>query len=189
MYIDFPKVEVAVQGMEQIKIPPMVTICQKYDNSSIKDLRSHIRLQMSTLPNHKSYKGKRICITAGSRGIPHMDVILKAVCDQLKVWGAEPFIIPAMGSHGGGTAQGQLEILAGYNVTEETIGVPVVSSMEVVQYGTLNDGTPLYCDRCAYQSDGIVLLNKIKPHTDFRAEHESGLAKMIAIGISKHKGA
>ena len=189
MYIDFPKVEVVIQGMEQIKIPPMVRIRQKYDDYFIKDLPSHIRLQMNILPDRKDYKGKRICITAGSRGIPHLDVILKAICDQLKAWGAKPFIIPAMGSHGGGTAQGQLEILAGYNVTKETIGVPVISSMEVVQYGTLDDGTPLYCDRYAYQSDGIVLLNKIKPHTDFRGEHESGLAKMIAIGISKHKGA
>ncbi|WP_326974537.1 hypothetical protein [Caproicibacter sp. BJN0012] len=93
-----------------------------------------------------------------------------------------------MGSHGGATAEGQLEMLAGYNITEESIGVPIKSSMEVLQYGTL-EGVPLYCDKYALEADGIVIFNKVKPHTDLRGEHESGLAKMIAIGIAKHKGA
>jgi hypothetical protein len=94
-----------------------------------------------------------------------------------------------MGSHGGGTGKGQLEILAGYNITSASMGVPVISSLDVVEYGQLANGTPLYCDRLASVSDGIVLVNKVKPHTDFRGEHESGLAKMMAIGIGKHKGA
>lgn len=103
--------------------------------------------------------------------------------------GSRAFIIPAMGSHGGGTAEGQAEMLAGFNITEETMGVPILSSMEVVQIGGLADGTPVYCDKYAAESDGIIVLNKVKPHTDFRGKHESGMAKMMAIGLAKHKGA
>ena len=104
-------------------------------------------------------------------------------------FGAQPFIVPAMGSHGGATAQGQLDLLATYNITEEFLGVPILSSMEVTRIGELPDGTDVYCDKNAAESDGIVILNKVKPHTDFRAKHESGLAKMMAIGLGKHVGA
>lgn len=191
MFIDFPEVtDVIVQGMENIRLPRMVRIRQKYDPQRIDDIPAHIRGKMlETLGDPARFAGKRICITAGSRGIPHLDLILRTICDQLKQWGAKPFIIPAMGSHGGGTAQGQLEVLEGYHITEQTMGVPVISCMDVVQYGTLPGGTPLYCDKYAFESDGIVLLNKEKPHTDFHGPHESGLAKMIAIGLAKHKGA
>lgn len=188
MFIDFPEVDVSVQGIEDVAIPPMVKIGESYDASKIEDPCAHLRSQMEQLPDHGSYAGKRICITAGSRGIPYFDQLLRTMCDVLKEWGARPFIIPAMGSHAGATAQGQLEMLAGYNVTEESMGVPILSSMDVVQYGEL-DGIPLYCDKHAMESDGIVIFNKVKPHTDFRGPHESGLAKMIAIGIAKHKGA
>lgn len=188
MYIDFPEVHVTVQGTEDVKLPEMVTVKQLYDAQKIDDVLGHVRSELEKLPNHDSYKGKRICITAGSRGIPYLDGMIRTMCDVLKEWGAEPFIIPAMGSHGGATAEGQLEMLEGYGITEESMGVPILSSMEVVQYGEL-DGIPLYCDKYAMESDGIVIFNKVKPHTDFRGAHESGLAKMIAIGIAKHKGA
>ncbi len=188
MYIQFPEVHVPVQGLDEVVIPEMITIQQKYDSRCIENTAEHMRQQLETLPDHAGYKGKRICITAGSRGIPDLDVMIRTICDVLKEWGAEPFIIPAMGSHGGGVAEGQLEMLEGYHITPETMGVPILASMEVVQYGEL-DGIPLYCDRYAMESDGIVILNKVKPHTDFRGPHESGMAKMIAIGIAKHKGA
>lgn len=190
MYIDFPEVHLTVQGMEHVVIPKMVTVRQKYDADKITDLARHIRFQMeNNLENRERFRSRRICLTVGSRGIPHLAQILKTVCDILKEWGAEPFLVPAMGSHGGATAEGQRELLAGYHVTEESIGVPVLSSMEVVRYGELPDGTPLYCDRNAWESDGIVVFNKVKPHTNFRGKHESGMAKMIAIGLAKHKGA
>lgn len=191
MFINFPEVNgVIVQGMDQIRLPEMVRIRQSYDPSRIEDVPEHIRSRMCRKLNHpERFRDKRICITVGSRGIPQLPVIVKTICDQLKEWGAKPFLIPAMGSHGGGTAKGQEEILAGYGITQESMGVPVVASMEAVQYGTLSNGTPLYCDRHAFESDGIVLLNKVKPHTDFRGPHESGLAKMIAIGLGKHVGA
>ncbi len=188
MYIDFPEAHFTVQGTDEVKIPEMVTIHQQYDPQKIDDVLGKTRAELEKLPNHENYKEKRICITVGSRGIPHLDGMVRTMCDVLKEWGAKPFIIPAMGSHAGATPEGQLEMIAGYGVTEEAMGVPILSSMDVVQYGEL-DGIPLYCDKYAMESDGIVIFNKVKPHTDFRGPHESGLAKMIAIGIAKHKGA
>jgi len=141
------------------------------------------------LRDHGRFAGKKLCITAGSRGIPNLDVIIRTVVDTLKEWGAEPFVVPAMGSHGGATAEGQRDLLASYNITEQTMGVPIMSTMDVVQVGELPDGTPLFCDKYAAESDGIVLLNKVKPHADIRGKHESGLAKMLAIGLANHIGA
>jgi len=189
MFIDFPKTNMVIEGMDEVRIPKMVRIAQKYDPYHITDIAGHVAGQMNNNIGNKSwYDGKSIAITAGSRGIPHLDIILRTFCGILKSWGAAPFIIPAMGSHGGGTAEGQAEMLAGYNITGQSIGAPVRSSMETVLYGAI-EGVPLYCDKYAFEADGIVILNKIKPHTDFRGEIESGLCKMIAIGIGKHKGA
>lgn len=188
MFIEFPEMTATMQGIENVPIPEMVTINEIYDPQKIEDVRAHMRAEMEKLPDHESFRDKNICITVGSRGIPDLDVMVRTMCDVLKEWGAKPFIIPAMGSHGGGVAEGQREMIAGFNITEETMGVPIKASMEVVQYGELN-GIPLYCDKYAYESDGIVIFNKVKPHTDFRGPHESGLLKMIAIGIAKHKGA
>ena len=188
--ISFPALDIKIEGMECVEIPKMMKVKQIYDPSKIEDLRAHTQQEIETKIHDLSrFEGKRICVTAGSRGIPHLDVIIKAVCDKLKEYGAKPFVIPAMGSHGGGTAEGQREMIAGYNITEESIGVPILASMDVVQISTLKDGTPVYCDKYAAESDGIVVLNKVKPHTNFRGKHESGIAKMMAIGLAKHKGA
>ena len=189
-FIEFPKLDLTIKGTENIRIPEMLRIKQSYDNDCIIDIPAHIRAQMNKgLSNHEDFRGKKLCITVGSRGIPDIDVIIKTIVDTLKEWGADPFIIPAMGSHGGANADGQRKILAGYNITEESIGVPIKSSMDVVQIGELPDGTPVYCDKYAAESDGIVVFNKVKPHTDFRGRHESGLAKMMAIGLANHVGA
>ena len=189
-FIDFPRIDVKIEGMENVRIPRMLRIKQIYDDSHIKDIPDHIRTQMErNLSDNKRFRGKRLCITAGSRGIPDLDIIIRTVSDILKEWGAEPFIVPAMGSHGGATAEGQEELIATYNITEASMGVPIRSSMDVVRIGELPDGTPLFCDKNAAESDGIIILNKVKPHTDFRGKHESGLAKMLAIGLAKHIGA
>jgi len=189
-FINFPEVHVVIEGAENIRFPKMMKIKQIYDASKIEDLSAWTAKEMQeNIQNKEAYKDKRICITVGSRGIPHLDSIVKTVVDQLKAWGAKPFVIPAMGSHGGATAEGQKELIAGYHITEESVGAPILSSMETVQIGELDDGTPVYCDKFAYESDGIVVLNKVKPHTDFRGKHESGMAKMMAIGLAKHKGA
>ncbi len=188
MYIEFPSADVKIEGMEGVTIPPMIQIRQKYDTYKIENLASHLRSQLEKLDNAQ-LAGKQICITAGSRGIPHMALLYRTVCDFLRERGASPFLVPAMGSHGSATAEGQLEVLVRYGITEETMGAPVLSSMDVVEYAQLDNGTPLYCDSYAARADGILIMHKVKPHTDYRARHESGLAKMIAIGISKHKGA
>ncbi|MDF2964581.1 MAG: hypothetical protein K0S39_6316 [Paenibacillus sp.] len=135
--------------------------------------------------------GMRIALTAGSRGIANIHLILKAVVKQLRDWGAEPFIFPAMGSHGGATAEGQVEVLHGYGVTEQFCGAPIISSMEVAHIGRTPDGVDVYTDRHAWEADGIMIIGRIKVHTDFQSPHgfESGLMKMAAIGMGKHKQA
>lgn len=189
-FINFNPVEFKVPGLEEVKLPKMVRIRQKYDDKKIMDLKNHIEKEMdAVLIQKEDFTGKSICITAGSRGIPHLDMIIKTVVDKLKEYGANPFIIPSMGSHGGASVEGQMEILEGYGITEESMGVPIKATLDVVQIGELPDKTPVYCDTYAYEADGIVILNKVKPHTDFRGKHESGLAKMMAIGIANHKGA
>lgn len=189
MFISFPEVHVPIQGMERVRLPGMVRIRQKYDSLCIEDPPSYISDALEReIPQEGRFAGKRIAVTVGSRGIPGLDRMVRSICDTLKRWGAEPFIVPAMGSHGGAAAEGQTELLASYHITEESMGVPILSSMETVRYGDLN-GVPLYCDKLAFASDGIAVFNKVKPHTDFRGPHESGLAKMIAIGLGNHMGA
>ena len=189
-FIEFPPMHVKVEGLERVKLPRMVRARQVFDSARIQDVAAHIRNQMqANLRDKQRFAGKRLAITVGSRGIPQLDVMVRTVVQTLQEWEALPFIVPAMGSHGGATAEGQLQMLATYNITEESMGCPILSSMEVVQISTLPDGTPVYCDKNAASADGIVILNKVKPHTDFRAKHESGLAKMMAIGLAKHKGA
>ncbi len=189
-FIEFPPMHVKVEGLERVRIPRMVKARQVFDSARIEDVEGHIRGQMQeNLSDKQRFAGKRIAITVGSRGIPSLDTMVRTVVQVLQEWGAKPFIVPAMGSHGGATAEGQAEMIATYGVTEEAMGCPILSSMEVVQISTLPDGTPVYCDKNAAAADGIVILNKVKPHTDFRAKHESGLAKMMAIGLAKHKGA
>jgi hypothetical protein len=134
--------------------------------------------------------GARVVLTAGSRGIDRIGAVLKAAVDEVKALGGEPFIIPAMGSHGGATAEGQLALIEHYGVTEEAMGCPVRASMETVLVGTLSDGVPVYFDRIAHdEADVVIPVGRVKPHTDFRGPVESGLAKMIAIGLGKQKGA
>jgi len=132
--------------------------------------------------------GARIAITAGSRGITAIDRILRRTAEVIKQLGGQPFLFPAMGSHGGGTADGQVDILKGIGITEASIGIPILSSMDVVNIGTSSYNFPVLVDRHAAEADGIVVVNRIKPHTEFEGPVESGLAKMMAIGMGKHKG-
>lgn len=133
--------------------------------------------------------GMEIAITAGSRGITHIPLILSALADEVKRRGARPFLVPAMGSHGGATAEGQAEVLRGYGITEEAVGCEIRSSMETVVVGETEDGRPVYVDKYAAEADGIIVCGRIKPHTGYRGKYESGLMKMMAIGLGKQKGA
>lgn len=179
-----------IEGGLNLPMPKMVPIRQKFSDTEIKDISTEInRLFQREAGMKKIKKGSRIAVTVGSRGIQAIDKITLAVVRGLKDFGAEPFIVPAMGSHGGATAEGQRKVLAGYGITEETMGVPVRSSMEVEEIGRLENGVPVYLDKEALKSDGIVIVNRIKPHTAFKADYESGLIKMLAIGLGKHKGA
>lgn len=189
-FIDFPEIHFPIQGIEEIQIPKMVRVRQIYENDEIQDIETHLKKELNKYEFEKQVKGKRIALTVGSRGIPQNALIVRTICNQLKEWGALPFIVPAMGSHGGGCVEGNLEILEGYGITEGNIGVPIMASMDVVRIGTMNDAahTPIFCDKYAAEADGIVIYNKVKPHTDFKGEHESGLLKMIAIGLAKHVG-
>ena len=130
-----------------------------------------------------------IAVTAGSRGIRNVDIITKAVVDFVKQKGASPFIVPAMGSHGGATAEGQVEILESFGITEKTMGCPIRSSMEVVELGYSSLGRRVVIDKNAYESDGIIVSCRLKPHNAFRGTHESGPCKMMTVGLGKQVGA
>jgi len=132
--------------------------------------------------------GMRVAITAGSRGIANIALIIKSVVRALRNYGAEPFVVPAMGSHGGATAEGQKEMLAGYGVTEDFVGAPILSSMEVQRVGTLPgpEQLALYMDKHAFSADAVFVVNRVKAHTDFHGDNESGIAKMLSIGLGKH---
>src|SRR5437868_4678279 len=131
----------------------------------------------------------RVAITAGSRGIANMPEIVRACGEAIRAVGGDPFVMPAMGSHGGATAEGQRDVLAGYGITRETVGMPVISSMEVQQVGCIDDDVPVFMSTTALEADHVLLVNRIKPHTDFRGPIESGLAKICAIGLGKQLGA
>ena len=133
--------------------------------------------------------GQRILVTGGSRGIANIADITRTVVDAVRDAGGEPFIVPAMGSHGGATAEGQKEVLAGYGLSAEAMGCPVEATMEVVEVGRLEDDTPVLVNRLALEADGVVVINRVKPHTSFRGVHESGVVKMMTIGLGCHRGA
>ena len=133
--------------------------------------------------------GMRIAITAGSRGIRNVDEITRSVAAYVKSRGATPFIVPAMGSHGGATAEGQKALLAGYGITEEAMGCEIRSSMETVLLGHSELGKPVYMDKNAFESDGVILSCRLKPHNAFRGPVESGPCKMMTVGLGKQKGA
>ncbi|MDP3039363.1 MAG: lactate racemase domain-containing protein, partial [Deltaproteobacteria bacterium] len=170
--------------------PQVYRLRQKFDRTVVRDIPGTVQAELKKLSLEGRVKpGQRIALTAGSRGVANIAVILKAAVAYLKSLGARPFIFPAMGSHGGATAEGQADLLAHYNVTEAFTGAPVLSSMEVVEISKTEDGVPVFIDRNASQADWIIVTNRIKPHTKFKAPIESGLMKMMAIGMGKQKGA
>lgn len=188
MFIDFPSPSFPIEGMEDVTLPQMYRIRQLYDIEAIEDVEASVAVEMERILEAQSVAGKKVAVTAGSRGIPGYSGIMRVICQKLKEYGAVPFVVPAMGSHGGATGDGQRAILAEYGVTEQKIEASILSSMETVRYGSIGD-IQLWCDKNAFEADGILIFNKVKPHTDFRGEVESGLCKMIAIGLGKHKGA
>ena len=165
-------------------------IKQELDNLQIGNIRQHIQDEFEKQNLCATIKrGEHVAIAVGSRGISQIDEIVKSVVGQVQKTGAEPFVVPSMGSHGGATAQGQKEILENYGISEEKINVPVVSSMETVHLGKTKSGISVCIDKNANEADHIIVINRIKPHTEFEGSIESGLVKMMVIGLGKHKGA
>ena len=175
------------------KLPKFVRVKQNFPHNELSedDIKKIIRDNFSKPEFKNTIKpGKRICITAGSRGLSNIVLITRTVVDCVKELGGEPFIIPAMGSHGGATAEGQRGILKSYNITEETMGCPIVSSMETVKIGHAEEiDEDVQIDKNAFGADGIIVMNRIKAHTGFKGKYESGLMKMMTIGLGKQAGA
>ena len=182
--------EVPIAGGLDVPLPRMARVRQTFDPTRLGDVGAAVRAELER-PEVAGLvePGQRIAVGCGSRGVANVAETAKTVVEALRRLGAEPFLFPAMGSHGGATALGQTGVLANYGVTEAAMGAPVRSTMDTVVIGALDDGTPIHVDRYAHEADGIVLINRIKPHTNFRADIESGIVKMIGIGMGKHAGA
>jgi hypothetical protein len=184
------RIDVNIAGGLDIALPKMVTVRQKFASPKVGDIPSVIASEFEKPEIRSKVKpGQVIAVGCGSRGIANIATIAKSVVDGLKALGAQPFIFPCMGSHGAATAEGQKAVLEGYGISEATMGVPLRATMETTIVGELDDGTPVHMDANAAQADGIVVINRIKPHTSFRGPTESGITKMLAIGIGKINGA
>jgi hypothetical protein len=168
--------------------PKLAPVRQHLTTDRIDDVAAHLHAQLAASPLQASVRpGMRIAIGLGSRGVACIREVVTPLVEALLAWGAQPFLVPAMGSHGGGTAQGQREVLIGYGLAE--LGVPILSNMESIQIGATPQGMPVYSDINAAQADAIIVVNRIKPHTAFRNDWESGLMKMLAVGLGKEQGA
>ena len=172
-----------------MNLPKMYRIRQTFDDTSVEDIQETVHAELSKLSLTAIKPGQKVAITAGSRGIANIAEIIRAVVEFVKTLQAKPFVFPAMGSHGGATAEGQVAILEQLGVTESYVKAPIFSSMEVEQISRTQDDVPVFIDKHAYSADHIIVANRIKCHTKFKAEVESGLMKMMAIGMGKQKGA
>ncbi len=173
-----------------MNLPRFVLVEQSFPDRSIRDIPQHVHKELAQADFvSRVPKGGRIAIGVGSRGISNIATIVKSVVEFWKQKGMRPFIFPAMGSHGAATAEGQADVLAHYGIHEATMGAPVISSLDVVPLGKTPEGIETFMDRNAYESDGVFLVPRIKWHTDFSGVIESGLFKMMAIGVGKFAGA
>lgn len=173
-----------------MQLPKIARVRQIFQQPEIEDVPAKIHEELEKKQLRDRVKpGQRIAVTAGSRGIANIPLILGTVVAELRKAGAEPFLLAAMGSHGGATPEGQIEVLHSLGVTEEAAGAPIEAGMEVEPVGALPDGVEICLSRIALKADGIFVVGRVKPHTDFKGEIESGLLKMMAIGLGNQKGA
>ena len=170
--------------------PTIFRVRQTFDMPRVDDVPGEVAAQLAQLRlDHQIRPGQTVAISAGSRGVANIHVILRAIVQHLQALGAAPFIVPAMGSHGGATAEGQRAVLARYGITEDFCGCPIRASMETVIVCRAAEGFPVHFDRQASAADHVVVCARVKPHTSFVGEIESGLMKMLLIGLGKHNGA
>lgn len=176
---------------ERSGLPRWARVRQRLHAAAIDDVAVAVAAELARPEIAAAIRpGARVALTAGSRGIDRIDQVLAAAVQMLRQRGGVPFVVPAMGSHGGATAQGQLALLAEYGITEAAVGCPIRASMDTVLLGHTAGDVPVWFDRLAYeQADAVVPIGRVKPHTDFHGPIESGLLKMIAIGLGKQKGA
>jgi len=168
----------------------MIRVRQHFERTRVEDIAAAVRAELEALDLSRTIRpGNTVALTAGSRGIANIPLVLKSVADFMKTLGAKPFLVPTMGSHGGGTAEGQRAVLESYGITEAFVGAPIRASMEVVSLGTSDRGYPVVLDRHASEADHIGVVARIKPHTGYHGPIESGLMKMMMIGLGKHAGA
>jgi len=173
-----------------MQLPLMTPVEQNFPATSIDDVAASVQQQVQEAGLLASIaKGARIAVTAGSRGIANIPAIMRVVVDQVKEAGGQPFILPHRGFHGGSTPEGQREVLASYGITPESMDAPIEASMDVVEVDQLKDGTPVLVNRLALEADGVIIVNRVKPHTSFRGPFESGLMKMMTIGLGSRQGA
>jgi hypothetical protein len=183
-------IEVNIAGGLDLPLPRMINVRQKFEATRLSDIAGTIAREFQRPEiRSKVVAGKSVAVGCGSRGIANIAEIAKAVVRELKALGVQPFIFPCMGSHGAATAEGQKKVLESYGITEAATGVPIRASMDTTVVGKLSDGTPVHMDRHAAEADAVVVINRIKPHTAFRGPTESGLTKMLSIGIGKIIGA
>ena len=169
--------------------PKIVRVEQSIDTQHLVDYSVTLRNELEAVGLTRSIKkDMRVAITAGSRGIAHIPEILAIIVDEVKKAGGQPFLFPAMGSHGGATAEGQRGILTSLGITETATHAPILATAETKIIGTLDNGEPVYIDKYAAEADGIIVVNRVKTNTDFKDEIESGLMKMMSVGMGKQKG-
>lgn len=175
--------------MNSVTIPQLYPIKQTLPKGDILDIDAHLDQEWERLSLAEQVKDKRIALGFGSRGVAKIDVIAKKLVALVKASGGDPFIVPAMGSHGGAVPEGQIEVLSGLGITEASVGCPIHATMEVVDMGMTSVGLPALIDKNVAEADGLILTNRVKVHTDFHGPHESGIMKMMAIGLGKETGA
>lgn len=176
--------------VESTPLPRMARVRQKFDDDHIEDIPRAVAEALSQPKiDCRIKRGASIAVTVGSRGISNIVEITKTIVAYLRQKGAKPFVVPAMGSHGGATAEGQLQVLHSFGFTEESVGCPIKSSMQVQKIADTEDGRPVLIDAFAAAADGIIVVNRVKPHTSFTGPYESGLMKMMAIGLANQAGA
>ncbi len=175
--------------MENVKIPTLYPVKQALPKGEPVDIDRTLAADWERLDLASAVNSKRIALGFGSRGVASIGKIAAKLVALVRASGGEPFIVPAMGSHGGATPAGQIEVLDGLGISEETMGCPIEATMEVVDTGKTSTGLPAYIDKNVYEADGLIITNRMKVHTDFHGPHESGLLKMLAIGLGKETGA
>src|ERR671918_1153850 len=186
MQTERPLYEEIEELLGNVEPPPVALVEQRVDSPpTLNDIRAAVgeALRSVELPTGK------VAVGVGSRGVGRISDVVAALVGFLKEAGAEPFVVPAMGSHGASTAEGQARVLAHLGVSEERVGCPVRATMESVRIGETPSGVPVYMDRNAYEADAVIVVNRVKPHTAFRGAVESGPTKMLAIGLGKQRGA